>query len=100
MYPIQAPLSVTQNAPALAFMWFLSSFAGVSIPIPFHTYLCSHSLNAAATSSVGLGYHDRRHCHPERACEEAPRVIYSICPTGDRHHVRAHPPALHVPPAD
>ncbi|KAF8553128.1 hypothetical protein OG21DRAFT_1281152 [Imleria badia] len=29
MYPIQAPLSVTQNAPALTFMWFLSSFAGV-----------------------------------------------------------------------
>ncbi|KIJ59634.1 hypothetical protein HYDPIDRAFT_100308 [Hydnomerulius pinastri MD-312] len=29
MYPIQAPLSVTQNAPALAFMWFLRSFAGV-----------------------------------------------------------------------
>ncbi|KAF8435376.1 hypothetical protein L210DRAFT_3648570 [Boletus edulis BED1] len=29
MYPVQAPLSVTQNAPALAFMWFLSSFAGV-----------------------------------------------------------------------
>ncbi|KAF9241322.1 MFS general substrate transporter [Melanogaster broomeanus] len=29
MYPIQAPLPVTQNAPALAFMWFLRSFAGV-----------------------------------------------------------------------
>jgi MFS family permease len=29
MYPIQAPLSVTQNAPALAWMWFLRSFAGV-----------------------------------------------------------------------
>jgi len=30
VYPIQAPLSVTQNAPALAWMWFLRSFAGVS----------------------------------------------------------------------
>lgn len=30
MYPIQAPLPVTQNAPALAWMWFLRSFAGVS----------------------------------------------------------------------
>ncbi|KAH0828699.1 major facilitator superfamily domain-containing protein [Lanmaoa asiatica] len=29
MYPIQAPLPVTQNAPALAFMWFLRSFASV-----------------------------------------------------------------------
>ncbi|KAF8553804.1 MFS general substrate transporter [Imleria badia] len=29
MYPVLAPLSVTQNAPALAFMWFLSAFAGV-----------------------------------------------------------------------
>ncbi|KAF8550726.1 hypothetical protein OG21DRAFT_1468300 [Imleria badia] len=29
VYPIQAPLSVTQNAPALAWMWFLRSFAGV-----------------------------------------------------------------------
>ncbi|KIJ65390.1 hypothetical protein HYDPIDRAFT_110438 [Hydnomerulius pinastri MD-312] len=29
MYPIQAPIPVTQNAPALAFMWFLRSFAGV-----------------------------------------------------------------------
>ncbi|KAI9572008.1 major facilitator superfamily domain-containing protein [Boletus coccyginus] len=29
MYPIQAPLSVTQNASALAWMWFLRSFAGV-----------------------------------------------------------------------
>ncbi|KAI9572003.1 major facilitator superfamily domain-containing protein [Boletus coccyginus] len=29
MYPIQAPLPVTQNAPALAFMWFLRSFATV-----------------------------------------------------------------------
>ena len=36
MYPILAPLSVTQNAPALAFMWFLSAFAGVGIPIPFY----------------------------------------------------------------
>ncbi|KAF8419977.1 hypothetical protein L210DRAFT_3575920 [Boletus edulis BED1] len=34
MYPVQAPLSVTQNAPALAFMWFLSSFAGEDRPIP------------------------------------------------------------------
>ncbi|KAG6371276.1 major facilitator superfamily domain-containing protein [Boletus reticuloceps] len=29
MYPIQAPLPVTQNAPALAFMWFLRAFAAV-----------------------------------------------------------------------
>jgi hypothetical protein len=29
MYPIQAPIPVTQNAPALAFMWFLRSFASV-----------------------------------------------------------------------
>ncbi|KAG9308139.1 MFS general substrate transporter [Chiua virens] len=29
IYPIQAPLSVTHNAPALAWMWFLRSFAGV-----------------------------------------------------------------------
>ncbi|KAF8548720.1 MFS general substrate transporter [Imleria badia] len=29
MYPIQAPLPVTHNAPALAFMWFLRSFASV-----------------------------------------------------------------------
>ncbi|KAF9236981.1 major facilitator superfamily domain-containing protein [Melanogaster broomeanus] len=29
MYPILAPLPVAQNAPALAFMWFLRSFAGV-----------------------------------------------------------------------
>jgi len=29
VYPILAPLPVTQNAPALAFMWFLRSFAGV-----------------------------------------------------------------------
>ncbi|KAF8141325.1 MFS general substrate transporter [Boletus edulis] len=29
MYPIQAPLSATQNASALAWMWFLRSFAGV-----------------------------------------------------------------------
>ena len=36
MYPIQAPLSVTQNAPALAWMWFLRSFAGVSIR-PFNS---------------------------------------------------------------
>ncbi|KAH0828708.1 MFS general substrate transporter [Lanmaoa asiatica] len=27
MFPIQAPLPVTQNAPALTFMWFLRSFA-------------------------------------------------------------------------
>ncbi|KAH0828929.1 hypothetical protein J3R83DRAFT_2353 [Lanmaoa asiatica] len=27
MYPIQAPLPVTQNAPALAFMWFIRSFS-------------------------------------------------------------------------
>ncbi|KAH0836447.1 MFS general substrate transporter [Lanmaoa asiatica] len=27
MYPIQAPLPVTQNAPALAFMWFTRSFS-------------------------------------------------------------------------
>ena len=33
-YPIQAPLPVTQNAPALAFMWFLRSFATVSISTP------------------------------------------------------------------
>ncbi|KAG8217053.1 MFS general substrate transporter [Butyriboletus roseoflavus] len=32
VYPIQAPLPVTQNAPALAFMWFLRSFATVSHP--------------------------------------------------------------------
>lgn len=30
MYPVQAPLPVTQNAPSLAFMWFLRSFASVS----------------------------------------------------------------------
>ena len=30
MYPIQAPLPVTQNASALAFMWFLRAFASVS----------------------------------------------------------------------
>ncbi|KAN0073586.1 hypothetical protein V8E55_012193 [Tylopilus felleus] len=29
VYPIKAPSSVTQNAPELAFMWFLSSFVGV-----------------------------------------------------------------------
>ncbi|KAG8221503.1 MFS general substrate transporter [Butyriboletus roseoflavus] len=29
MYPIQAPLPVMQNAPSLAFMWFLRSFATV-----------------------------------------------------------------------
>ncbi|KAH0828709.1 major facilitator superfamily domain-containing protein [Lanmaoa asiatica] len=29
LFPIQAPLPVTQNAPALAFMWFLRSFASV-----------------------------------------------------------------------
>ncbi|KAF8553817.1 MFS general substrate transporter [Imleria badia] len=29
VYPIVAPLSITQNAPALAFMWFLTAFAGV-----------------------------------------------------------------------
>ncbi|KAF9236868.1 MFS general substrate transporter [Melanogaster broomeanus] len=29
MYPVLAPLPVTQNAPAFAFMWFLRSFAGV-----------------------------------------------------------------------
>ncbi|KAG8221194.1 MFS general substrate transporter [Butyriboletus roseoflavus] len=29
IYPIQAPLSVTQNAPALAWAWFLRSLAGV-----------------------------------------------------------------------
>ena len=34
MYPIQAPLPVSHNAPALAFMWFLRSFASVSISIP------------------------------------------------------------------
>ncbi|KAG6369246.1 major facilitator superfamily domain-containing protein [Boletus reticuloceps] len=28
-YPIQAPIPVAQNAPALAFMWFLRSFASV-----------------------------------------------------------------------
>ena len=34
MYPILAPLPVSHNAPALAFMWFLRSFASVSITIP------------------------------------------------------------------
>ena len=55
---------------------------------------------AHGQSTIGLGYHDRWHCPPERARKEAPRVIYSICPTGDRHHVRAHSSAFQVPPAD
>lgn len=33
MFPIQAPLPVMQNAPALAFMWFLRSFASVSVSV-------------------------------------------------------------------
>ena len=40
MYPIVAPLSVTQNAPALAFMWFLAAFAGVGIPTSFLPHNC------------------------------------------------------------
>ena len=35
MYPIQAPLPVAQNAPSLAFMWFIRSFAAVSISVSF-----------------------------------------------------------------
>ena len=38
-YPIQAPLPVKQNAPSLAFMWFLCSFATVSTSTP-HIFRC------------------------------------------------------------
>ena len=52
MYPILAPLSVTQNAPALAFMWFLSAFAGVGIQIPFY-----HIIMLSLTSWCDLVYY-------------------------------------------
>ena len=99
VYPIQAPLPVTQNAPALAFMWFVSSFAAVSIPIPFYP-IPTPSLTSWCASSVGMGYHDRGHRRPERARKEASCIAYPICPTRDCHHVRAHPRAPHISTGD
>lgn len=56
VYPIKAPSSVTQNAPELAFMWFLSSFVGVSA--------LTHEFGATS-STKGLGHRDRGRCRPE-----------------------------------
>jgi hypothetical protein len=59
MYPIQAPLSVTQNAPALAWMWFLRSFAGVSIrpsnSSPTHSLLTSSHWMISRSGASRLG---------------------------------------------
>ena len=95
--PHFSPLSVTQISPALAFAWFVSSFAAVGILIPFYS-IPTPSL----TSWRGIIYHycDRGHRRLERAPKEVSCVVYSIRPIMDFHHVRAHPKALHAPIAD
>ena len=47
VFPVQAPLPVSQNAPALAFLQFLRSFAGVRIrihPCPLFPLFGTHVL--------------------------------------------------------
>ena len=53
-----------------------------------------------ASYIVGVGYHRREYRPPKRACKEAPRVVYPICPARDCHHVFSHPRALHTPSTD
>lgn len=54
MYPIQAPLPVTQNAPALAFMWFLRSFASVSSSTSLPFIVCMSSGAALVCRRCGV----------------------------------------------
>lgn len=51
-------------------------------------------LNGASSDSVGVGYHHREYSPPKRARKEAPRIVSSICSTGDCNRVRTHPTAL------
>lgn len=87
VYPIQAPLSVTQNASALTWMWFLRSFAGVSI-----TY--ASLMHPRDDIYTGLGRYDRERRPPKRALQDPPTVVYPIHPAGNRdcrpHTIRLH----------
>lgn len=94
MYPIQAPLSVTQNAPALAFMWFLRSFASVSIKINIGMSL------RVIPFPLGVGYNYRKYRTAERACKEAPCVVHPTYPTRSCHRIHAHPRASCIPSTD
>lgn len=83
MFPVQAPLPVSTNAPALAFFTFLRSFAGVLYPpdlilfilltfvsgLGRHNWWCNFTKWTQATSSSGFylplptGHRNRLFCH-------------------------------------